>query len=212
MAELPRYSDYVPDVDAKKDIYYNFFVKPASTWTCSSDQRLDAISAMQKIIDERDDDENREGRLDRFDGLNKLRGAWLLTMIYICAIFFPVIAFCCISMKCRTHWSAYFFLGIMFAIELLSITIVIQSSRAKNEFHDASDRLMGLETAVRGCMDSYSVLDRTQIREELTVPADDAEKAAIVLQTNGILILHKIFIGACITIHMMRNQKKQPAA
>lgn len=46
ISALPRYSESVPDVSEKKKLYYNFFVKPASLWTCSKEKMRSAIDVM----------------------------------------------------------------------------------------------------------------------------------------------------------------------
>ena len=145
------------------------------------------------------------------DGIDQLRAALVLTIIYLGLILFPVIAFMCISIKCRTHCSGYVMLGLILAVELLSVTIVALSYKAKGLFDGKAEVLTALDNAVEGCMDRYSDLSEVEIREQLIRPADEATKAASVLAAFGIVILVKIFLAICMGC-IIRSKSRKAAA
>ena len=53
MLDLKRYADYVPDVNVKKSLVYNFYARPAVEWKCSRERMKEAIGIMNDLdVDE----------------------------------------------------------------------------------------------------------------------------------------------------------------
>ena len=84
------YERFVPDINVKKSLEYNFYARPALEWTCSKAQLKEAVEQMRDI-----------DLGDLKSGEDLLKTAMIIGAVYLGLVIPPtVIIFCCV-VKCR---------------------------------------------------------------------------------------------------------------
>ena len=192
------YSDQVPDVNVKKDVIYSFFVRPAAKFTCSPKDMQNAVQVMQ------------DTDIDSLDsGSDLLQGAMITAIVYVSAILIPAGFVLGIAIKCRKHRA----MKILPLVTLLSevaiaITCVILALIARSKYTERSDALKDLDDAVNGCMDTYSDIPDSLVKDQLDQSITDGNNAAYVLIVFGLVVLIKVIVIFTLAVCAVKRSGK----
>ena len=117
-----KYEELVPESkDSKAKIFYQFYTRPAATWTCSRQKMRLAIKEINFY--------REKGYY--FDGDHDMSAALIIASCHIGLLLGPLITICCIVVKCRQHCCFKVMLWVTFGVELcLVIPVCVLSNLA----------------------------------------------------------------------------------
>ena len=197
LQSLKEYSKFVPDPTIKKSMEYKFFYRPTVTWKCTREKQHEAIKVMEKI-----DIEKLE------TGGNLLTGAMITAAVYLGLILIPTIIIFCIVVKCRTHCCLTVMISVTLGVEFaLGLVVMILSLIASNKYADRAKLLKDLDDAVQGCMDKFSDIPDSVIKEQVEDPANDGRNAATLLTIFAVFIVIKILITLIVSLCICSKRK-----
>ena len=108
MSSLRGYTEYVPDVNVKKNLPFGFWQRRAVSWTCSRAQMKEAIDAANEV-----------DKSDLDGGTDYLLAAMIICACYLGLIGFPIFFIFCIVVKCRSSCCLPLLTGLTLGFEFV---------------------------------------------------------------------------------------------
>ena len=197
-----RFEDLVPEArESKAKIFYEFYSRPAATWTCSREKMKEAVKVAKEY------DEKSSQASD---------GSWMMVTAFIFAscnvglILGPLITICCIVVKCRQHCCFKVMMYVALGLEIvLCIPASIFATLAQDTYKDREAYFKQLNSVVAGCSDEYTYITDEIIEEQLERPVKYGEIAMILLNLFAGLIYLKYLIILVLVICIRYQSKKK---
>lgn len=182
LRSLKEYTKFVPDVNVKKTLLYDFWERAPAKWICSKEKQLEAMDKMRTT-----------SATDKGDDM--LRASFIVCIVYVAGILIPTILICCLIVKCRQHCCLKTTVWIQLGLEIaLSLVCMILAFVSVSQYEEYSKQLTGLDDAVNGCMEEYSDVPDDVRQAQLIDPVDEGKTAANMLAIFAATVLLKIII------------------
>lgn len=118
LRSLKEYTKFVPDVNVKKTLLYDFWERAPAKWICSKEKQLEAMDKMRTT-----------SATDKGDDM--LRASFIVCIVYVAGILIPTILICCLIVKCRQHCclktTVWIQLGLEIALSLVCMILAFVS-------------------------------------------------------------------------------------